>query len=554
MGLYQKIRPAKYSDIVGQDVVVRNLLAQSRNEAFFQVFIFGGMYGCGKTTAARVTAMAVNCLHKTEDGDPCGSCESCREILSGQCADVIEIDGASNTGVDNIRELQQQTQYLPLTLRKKVVIIDEVHMLSNAAFNSLLKTLEEPAEHCVYILCTTDVEKIPLTVRSRAACYTFGRIHTNVIADYIESQARALGRELPRESCTLIAKRSDGSMRNALMLLEMILGAAETVSSETVAEILGLSSGDEVSGLLLAILEGDVGGIVERTRRLAVDGRNFYVLSTEILSMVTDVIICAAGGSVDAGEAYLQTLSAFKGYSLPMLVTLSAAAEDIKVAARRDSSGETFLVNCLLASRRVGSICTESVPAAPVPKMEQSAPVSSKASAETAAAAAVSEKAERKPVETDIFETDAFSDDMFSLFSSVGRMDDVTVDEAGDEGFKPCGEAEVPFSDTEAPVVPSENRQENTPLSEEEVPEEEGDYPPFLKKNYFAAELIPTVKKIREICLKDGAVNLHLKKGFELVGDKEKIVLETHDLLAYSAVTAACSGIDGDRLVIRLVM
>ena len=185
-------RPMKFDDVIGQGVIVKNLAAQSKTNKFFQSYLMYGHYGCGKTTTARILAAAINCHHKDENGNPCGTCEHCQAVRRG-CADMVEIDGASNTGIDNIRQLKEQVEYLPTVLDKKVYIIDEVHKLSDAAFNALLKVLEEPPAHVVFILATTDMDKIPATVLSRLAKYEFKRISTDTLVEHFKTVAEKNG-------------------------------------------------------------------------------------------------------------------------------------------------------------------------------------------------------------------------------------------------------------------------------------------------------------------------------------------------------------------------
>ena len=186
--LYNAERPANFDQMIGQTLVVENIRNQSIKDQFFPVFILCGQYGSGKTTMARLIAMASNCEHKDEKGNPCGKCESCTAVLDHSPEGIIEIDGASNNGVDNVRKLLMQASTIGM-FKKKVIVIDEAHMLSKSAFNALLITLENPPEHCIFILCTTEKEALPETVVSRAPVYMFGKIPDDLIKEHIQNVA-----------------------------------------------------------------------------------------------------------------------------------------------------------------------------------------------------------------------------------------------------------------------------------------------------------------------------------------------------------------------------
>lgn len=220
--LYRKFRPQTFDEVKGQDHIVTTLKNQIRNHRLGHAYLFCGTRGTGKTTVAKILAKAVNCEHPI-DGEPCGECETCKSITEGSSLNVIEIDAASNNGVDNIREIKEQVQYSPATGKYKVYIIDEVHMLSIGAFNALLKTLEEPPEYVIFILATTEVHKIPITILSRCQRYDFHRITSNVIKKQLIDLTNQEKVEAEDKALEYIARIADGSMRDALSLLDQCI-------------------------------------------------------------------------------------------------------------------------------------------------------------------------------------------------------------------------------------------------------------------------------------------------------------------------------------------
>ena len=219
MAMYRKFRPQRFSEIQGQDHVVTALRNQIRSNRIGHAYLFCGTRGTGKTTAAKILAKAVNCKHPV-DGEPCGKCESCLGIQKGVLTSVVEIDAASNNGVDNIREIKEQVKYSPQDGKYRVFIIDEVHMLSVGAFNALLKTLEEPPSYVIFILATTEVHKIPTTILSRCQRYDFHRITVAAISSQLKNLSKQEGIEIEDKALHYIAKQADGSMRDALSLLD----------------------------------------------------------------------------------------------------------------------------------------------------------------------------------------------------------------------------------------------------------------------------------------------------------------------------------------------
>ena len=225
--LYRKWRPQTFDEVVGQDHITETLKNQVKTGRLSHAYLFIGTRGTGKTTCARILARAVNCEHPV-DGNPCGVCPACRGILDGSVLDVVELDAASNNGVDNVRALRDEAVFSPTAVKKRVYIIDEVHMLSLAAFNALLKILEEPPEHLMFILATTELQKVPATILSRCQRHSFKRVDSPVIAAYLEKIAEAEHFDLSRDAAELIARLADGGVRDALSLLDQCT-ASETI-------------------------------------------------------------------------------------------------------------------------------------------------------------------------------------------------------------------------------------------------------------------------------------------------------------------------------------
>lgn len=272
--LYRKFRPGSFTDVKGQDAIVQTLKNQIRADRIGHAYLFCGTRGTGKTTVAKILAKAVNCEHPV-DGNPCNECETCRAIAAGTSMNVIEIDAASNNGVDNIREIREEVAYSPTSGRYKVYIIDEVHMLSAGAFNALLKTLEEPPSYVIFILATTEAHKIPVTILSRCQRYDFKRISRMTIVKRLQELTACEGVEAEEKALRYIAKKGDGSMRDALSLLDQCIAfyMGEPLTYEHVLDVLGAVDTDEFSRMLREILDNDVAGVICHLEELVMQGR-----------------------------------------------------------------------------------------------------------------------------------------------------------------------------------------------------------------------------------------------------------------------------------------
>lgn len=272
--LYRKFRPQEFEDVKGQEHIVTTLKNQIKADRIGHAYLFCGTRGTGKTTIAKILARAVNCEHPV-DGSPCNTCKTCRAIMEGTSMNVIEIDAASNNGVDNIREIREEVAYRPTEGRYKVYIIDEVHMLSTGAFNALLKTLEEPPSYVIFILATTEAHKIPITILSRCQRYDFRRITVDTIADRLTELMNKEGNDVEEKAIRYIAKAADGSMRDALSLLDQCIAfyLGEKLTYEKVLENLGAVDTDIFSGLLRKILRQDTAGAVKTLEEIILQGK-----------------------------------------------------------------------------------------------------------------------------------------------------------------------------------------------------------------------------------------------------------------------------------------
>ncbi len=280
--LYRKFRPQEFEDVKGQEHIVTTLKNQIKADRVGHAYLFCGTRGTGKTTVAKIFAKAVNCENPA-NGSPCGICASCKAITEGSSMNVIEIDAASNNGVDNIRQIREEVAYRPTEGRFKVYIIDEVHMLSAGAFNALLKTLEEPPSYVIFILATTEAHKIPITILSRCQRYDFHRISIDTIADRLMELMRKEQVDVEKKAIRYVAKAGDGSMRDALSLLDQCIAfhLGETLTYDNVLEVLGAVDTEIFSKLLRQIIAKDITGAVGTLDTLADEGR-------EMGQMVTD--------------------------------------------------------------------------------------------------------------------------------------------------------------------------------------------------------------------------------------------------------------------------
>ncbi len=298
--LYRKFRPSEFEDVKGQDHIITTLQNQIKANRIGHAYLFCGTRGTGKTTVAKIFAKAVNCEHPV-NGSPCGECEMCRSIAAGTSMNVIEIDAASNNGVDNIREIREEVAYRPTEGRYKVYIIDEVHMLSIGAFNALLKTLEEPPEYVIFILATTEVHKIPITILSRCQHYDFKRISIETIKDRMQELMDVEHVDVEDKALRYIAKAADGSMRDALSLLDQCIAfyLGQKLTYDNVLEVLGAVDTDVFSKLLRKVLERDVAGVLDIVEELVMQGRELSQLASDFTWYLRNLLLVKTSDNIE---------------------------------------------------------------------------------------------------------------------------------------------------------------------------------------------------------------------------------------------------------------
>ena len=350
--LYRKWRPQTFDQVVGQKHITETLKNQVRTGRLSHAYLFIGTRGTGKTTCARILAKAVNCEHPV-DGNPCGVCPACRGITEGSVMDVVELDAASNNGVDNVRALREEAIFSPATVKKRVYIIDEVHMLSMQAFNALLKILEEPPEHLMFILATTELQKVPATILSRCQRHSFKRIDTPVITEYLEYIAGQEGFTLEHDAAELIARLAEGGVRDALSLLDQC-SASEKIDLEAVYSAMGLAGNRRVAELLDHILRHNTEAALKAFSGMWMDGKDPVSLLTELSNLLRDVLMLhvAPKGALEliSGAFDTGTLREFAGRMtteelLCAMNTLQRTLSTVKDAKNTRNAAELCLVS-----------------------------------------------------------------------------------------------------------------------------------------------------------------------------------------------------------------
>ncbi len=308
ISLYRKWRPRTFDEVRGQEAVVTTLKNQVKSDRTGHAYIFIGTRGTGKTSVAKIMAAALNC-EDLKDGNPCCKCPSCKSIISGESMDVREIDAASNTGVDNVRELREDVQYPPASGKKKIYIIDEVHMLSTGAFNALLKTLEEPPEYAVFLLATTETAKIPLTIFSRCQRYDFHRISADEIKRQIRDLAEKEGLDIEEKACIYLAKKADGAMRDALSLLDRCASYSmgETITYDSVLNAIGAVDTDIFSKLFYCVIDTDTAGCIKCIDDVVSSGGVISTFITDFIAYLRNLLLLSAAGDQDVSEVIENT-------------------------------------------------------------------------------------------------------------------------------------------------------------------------------------------------------------------------------------------------------
>mgnify|MGYP000040358918 CR=1 FL=1 len=333
MALYRKWRPVSFEDVKGQDPVVQTLKNQITSDRIGHAYLFCGTRGTGKTSIAKIYARAVNCEHPI-DGSPCNQCASCRAILEGSSMNVVEIDAASNNGVENIRDIREQVQYPPTEGKYRVYIIDEVHMLSIGAFNSLLKTLEEPPAYVIFILATTEVHKIPITILSRCQRYDFKRISLETIADRLRELTQAEHIQAEDKALMYIAKAADGSLRDGLSLLDQCVAFhyGKLLTYENALEVLGAVDSSVFSRMFNAVADGRTRDCITELEEIVIQGRELGQFVTDFIWYLRNLMLVqTADQSAQALEMTKENYEALREES--KMVALSVLMRNIRICS-----------------------------------------------------------------------------------------------------------------------------------------------------------------------------------------------------------------------------
>ena len=322
--LARKYRPQKFEDLIGQELLVKILSNAINNDRLAHAYILTGVRGVGKTTTARLIAMSINCKNRDKKNcEPCGNCDSCKSTTSDSNLDVIEIDAASNTGVDDIREIIDNVKYKPVIGDYKIFIIDEVHMLSKSAFNALLKTLEEPPEHVKFIFATTEIKKVPITVLSRCQRFDLHRIENKILSDHLLKISKLENIDIDLDAISLIVRSADGSVRDGLSLLDQaITSPNEKVDSQTVISMLGLADREKIFNLVEIILEGDALGAINKYKELYELGADIAMIFDELLNVVHFLVQIKIAPDLK-DDIYIPEFERNKGAELSSKMTLN---------------------------------------------------------------------------------------------------------------------------------------------------------------------------------------------------------------------------------------
>ncbi len=382
LALYRKYRPSTFDDVISQPHITTTLKNQITGGKHGHAYLFTGSRGTGKTTCAKILSMAVNCLNP-KDGNPCLECEACREIADGSAVDIVEMDAASNNGVNDVRMLRDEVAYTPVSCRFRVYIIDEVHMMSTAAFNALLKTLEEPPAHVIFILATTELHKVPATIVSRCQRFEFRRIDIADSADRLMSVAETEGITLERDAAELISRLSDGGMRDALSILDRCIAAGGVVTSDVVRSCAGVADNDHLFRFAEMIANKDLSGCLKLMQELYNGSKDLARLIDELSGHYRDLMLYKTVpedkeliSALPDEYAELERLCGMYTLSdiLRCLELLQKCADTIGKTRHRKTAAEMTLIRMCLGSVAESSEAPRKI-AEPAPKAPVSQPM-----------------------------------------------------------------------------------------------------------------------------------------------------------------------------------
>lgn len=360
VALYRKFRPQKFEDMVGQEHITKTLKNQLINSRVAHAYLFSGGRGSGKTTTAKILARAVNCLNPI-NGEPCNECEICKQALEGTLTDISEIDAASNNGVDNIRDIREEVEFIPTNAKYRVYIIDEVHMLSTGAFNALLKTLEEPPKHVIFILATTEPQKLPVTILSRCQRFDYKRISIEDIVKRLRIICEESKIEIEENALKIIAKMSDGAMRDAISILERCIASGnEKVTEEQIKEIVGIPEIEYLLALSEGLLKNDSEKVLLEAEKVIGEGKDLDVFAWELVKFIRDLVMVQISDNLvlykDEEKAKMLELVKVttKEKLLSLISELSKLQSEMKWATDKEIIFETGLIR--LATKQVAVV------------------------------------------------------------------------------------------------------------------------------------------------------------------------------------------------------
>ena len=412
--LYRKWRPQSFDEVYGQDHITSILKYEMQHSTFSHAYLFCGSRGTGKTTCAKILAKAVNCLD-LKDGSPCGKCEACRAIDSGAATDVLEMDAASNNSVDDIRNIRDEVVYSPSNLKYRVYIIDEVHMLSTSAFNALLKTLEEPPEHVVFILATTELHKLPATIISRCQRFDFRRITTAVLRDHLLRIAKSEGIEIDGDAALMLAKQAQGGMRDAISLLDLCTGGHRRIDLALVEDTVGTSGRSSLVKLIEAIAKKDYDEIFSFVDSIVQSSKDVKVFWRDLLAVYRDLLVVKssknAGAYLDLTDSEIEELT-----SLASLFTIERLSYHCDVMSRvLASMDQEPSSRRILAELTLVRMCDERLSSTPEAMLSRIAALESGAVTASAVTEKTqnTEKPQKREAEAKKASKPSFDDDMF---------------------------------------------------------------------------------------------------------------------------------------------